>query len=51
MFNKMRVMLYVDDVQVISDFWQKYVKAEIAETNALPDDLKILSYKLVPRCS
>ncbi|WP_446001999.1 glyoxalase [Weissella viridescens] len=40
MFNKMRVMLYVDDVQVISDFWQKYVKAEVAETNALPDDFK-----------
>ena len=40
MFNKMRVMLYVDDVQVISDFWQKYVKDEVAETNALPDDFK-----------
>ncbi|RRG18729.1 glyoxalase [Weissella viridescens] len=37
MFSSMRVMLYVDDVVAISDFWQQYAKAEVVETNSLPD--------------
>ncbi|WP_048000152.1 VOC family protein [Lactiplantibacillus herbarum] len=37
MISKMRVMLYVDDVSVINDFWQQAIGATVVETLALPE--------------
>jgi len=35
--QKMRTMLYVDDVAQIVDFWQEKLAAQVVEVNALPD--------------
>lgn len=40
MINSMRVMLYVNDVEKISKFWQDKFKAQVLETNILPDNSK-----------
>ncbi len=37
MINSVRIMMYVDDVQKVADFWQDYFNATIIETNKLED--------------
>ena len=37
MISKTRIMLYPDNVQVVSSFWQDFFQAEIIETQKLPD--------------
>ncbi|MYV05044.1 glyoxalase [Furfurilactobacillus milii] len=38
MIVKNRIMLYVTNVAVCANFWHKYFRAEIAETNEMPDN-------------
>lgn len=39
-------MLYVDDVEKISKFWQDKLQASIIETNTLPDNSKNIVLKI-----
>lgn len=38
--DKTRIMLYVDDVEKVVDFWQDYLNAQIVEIKTMPDGSK-----------
>jgi len=48
MINKVRVMLYVDDVNMIKDFWQQAVSATVVETLALPERYQGIVLAITP---
>lgn len=46
MINKTRVMLYVDDVEKISEFWVDYFQAKIESKIDLPDDSQTIDLQV-----
>lgn len=48
MINKTRIMLYVEDVKIISRFWQDNVDAEITEDNRLDKGYQNLVLEISP---
>ena len=46
--QKMRTMLYVDDVEQIVQFWQDNLGAQVVEVNALPDDSENIVVTVAP---
>lgn len=46
--QKMRTMLYVDDVEQIVQFWQDKLGAEVVEVNVLPDDSENIVVTVAP---
>jgi len=46
--QKMRTMLYVDDVDQIVQFWQDNLGAKVVEINALPDGSDNIVLNLAP---
>ncbi len=48
MIKSARIMLYVDDIEQISQFWQTALKAQVIETNELPDDFENIVLKITP---
>lgn len=46
MINKVRIMLYVDNVEKISQFWQEKLQAVVIETTNLPDNSKNIILKI-----
>lgn len=46
--QKVRTMLYVDDVEQVVDFWQNKLGAQVVEVNALPDDSENIVVTVAP---
>lgn len=46
--QKMRTMLYVDDVEQIVQFWQDDLGAKVVEVNTLPDDFNNIVLEVAP---
>jgi len=46
--QKMRIMLYVDDVDLVVKFWQDYFDAKIETVTSLPDDFKSVVLTVSP---
>jgi len=46
--QKMRTMLYVDDVEQIVQFWQDDLGAKVVEINTLPDEFNNVVLEIAP---
>lgn len=46
--QKMRTMLYVDDVEQVVQFWQDELGAEVIEVNAMPDGSNNVVVNIAP---